>query len=103
MKYVWVLYLKMKKMKVKINVYVRKSDYWKNPGKDDYDIREEYIEGDNEQDIIDKFYIKNRRCDAGFFHRFADEEWKQKLSNWLNSEDYQKRSFSLYYSNSIVD
>ncbi len=90
-------------MKVKINVFVRKSDHWKLPEGQKYDIREETIEGRTEQEILDKFYMKNKRCDASYYNKFVEFKWQKKLSDWYKSDDYERRSFGLYYKNSIVD
>jgi len=38
-----------------------------------------------------------------YYNEFADTEWKNRLKEWYASENYKKRSFSLYYENSIVD
>ena len=90
-------------MEVKINVFVRKSDHWKQPKGNEYDVREEIITGDTDQEIIDKFYIKNSRSDASYYSKFTDAVWEKKLQEWYDSDDCKKRSFSLYYKNSIVD
>jgi len=90
-------------MEVKINVFVRKYDHWKHPDGQKYNVREELIKGDTQQEILDKFYKKNRRCDASYYYRFADTKWKNRLEEWYDSEDYKKRSFSLYYENATVD
>ena len=90
-------------MEVKINVFIRKSDHWKHPREQEYDVREEIIKGSTQQEILDKFYKKNRRCDASYYNEFADTKWQNKLKEWYNSDDYKKRSFSLYYENSIID
>ncbi len=88
---------------VKINVFVEKSDHYKQPRGHEYNVNEEIIIGNSEQEILDKFYKKNKRADASYYHEFADSKWKLKLKEWYNSDDYNKRSFSLYYENSIVD
>ena len=90
-------------MEVKINIYSRKSNHWKFVGDDRYNIREDIIVGDTEQDILDKFYIKNRNCDMSYYHQFQDEKWERKLHEWYKSDDYKKRSFSLFYKDRIVD
>lgn len=68
-------------------------------------IREEKITGKNNIDIFEKYYKLNNRlkyCN-GSYYKFKDIEWKNKYNEWLNSEDYKKKSFSLYYGNGIVD
>jgi len=90
-------------MEVKINVFVRKSDHWNHPKGQEYNVREELIKGNTQQEILDKFYKMNKRCDASYYNEFADTKWKNQLKEWYASEDYKKRSFSLYYENSIVD
>ena len=91
------------KMEAKITIFVRKSDHYNHPKGEKYNTREEHIKGDTEQEILDKFYIKNKRCDASYYFEFSDIEWGNKLKAWYKSDDYKKRSFSLYYQNSIVD
>ena len=90
-------------MEVKINVFVRKSDHYKQPKGQEYNVKKEVIIGNTEQEVLDKFYKKNRRADASYYNEFVDSKWKSKLKEWYNSDDYKKRSFSLYYENSIVD
>ena len=89
-------------MEVKINVFIRKSDHWKQPRGQKYNIKEETIKG-TEQEILDKFYKKNKQCDASYYIKFIDTKWEKKLKEWYNSDDYKRRSFSLYYENLIVD
>ena len=90
-------------IEAKINVFVRKSDHWKFPKRQKYDVREETIVGRTQQEVLDKFYMKNKRCDASYYNKFVDIEWQKRLTDWYKSDDYEKRSFSLYYQNSIVD
>ena len=90
-------------MIVKIKTFIRKTDHYKQPKGEKYNIKEGVIIGESEQDIFDKFYKKNRRADNSYYNEFKKKEWKEKLSNWYKSEDFKKRSFDLYYHNSIVD
>ena len=90
-------------IKVKINVFVRKSDHWQQPIGQEYNVREVIVQGSNNQEVIDNFYRKNKGCDASYYNEFSDIKWRNKLKDWYDSEDYKKRSFSLYYKNSIVD
>lgn len=90
-------------MEVKINVFVMKSDHWNHPRGQRYNVREEVIKGDTQQEILDKFYKKNRRCSMNYYNKFADTKWQNLLEEWYASEDYKKRSFLLCYENSVVD
>ena len=90
-------------MEVKINVFVRKSDHWEHPEGQEYNVWEELNKGNTQQEILDKFYKKNKRCDQCYYNEFADAKWKNLLKEWYDSDDYKQRSFSLYYENSIVD
>lgn len=66
---------------------------------------EETLTANVEVDIFETFYKKNnqlRYCNGSYF-RFKDEEWRDKYSEWLNSDDYKKKSFDLYYGNGVVD
>ena len=91
-------------MKAEIKIFVRKSDHYKfiilN---EQYNIKTEFIEANTEQEILDKFYKKNKRSDASYYNKFTSVDWNKKLNDWYKSDDYKKRSFSLYYENSIVD
>ena len=87
----------------KVQKFVRKPDHWKLPVAERYDIYELVLKGVNNQSILDQFYKLNRRSDASCYHKFASTGWQTIYSNWVNSEDYRKRSFDLYYENTIVD
>ncbi len=55
--------------------------------------------------LFEKFYKENnnlRYCN-GSRYTWQDAEWKRKYEAWLNSDDYKKKSFQLYYGNGIVD
>ena len=90
-------------MEAKINIFRRKANHWELLEEQRYDIREELLKGDTHQEILDKFYKKDKRSDASFYIKFVDPKWRRRLEEWYDSEDYAKRSFSLYYENSIVD
>jgi hypothetical protein len=63
------------------------------------------IEGENEISIFEQFYKLNnslRYCNYSYY-KFQDKEWDNKYQQWLNSNDYKKKSFDLYYGNGIVD
>lgn len=67
--------------------------------------RQENIEADEEIDIFEKFYKMNnslRYCN-GAYYRFSTSEWQDKYNEWLNSDDYKKKSFDLYYGGGVVD
>tara|TARA_R110000772_G_scaffold830_2_gene3027 strand:+ start:300 stop:569 length:270 start_codon:yes stop_codon:yes gene_type:complete len=89
-------------MKAKIKLIIRKSNHYKFVGDEKYDVREEMIEGETEQEICEKFYLKNRRCDMSFYHKFIDKVWQLKMDQWYDSLSESER-FNLYYKDSIVD
>lgn len=64
------------------------------------------IEGENDISIFEQFYKLNNRlryCNGSYF-KFQDNVWEQKYIDWLNSDDYKKKSFNLFYGeNGIVD
>ena len=70
-----------------------------------YLIREEVITGNSEIELFEAFYKKNnqlRYCN-GSYYVFKHDDWKNKYSEWLKSDDYKSKSFSLYYGGGIVD
>ena len=95
--------LKIKNMQVKIKVFQRKSNHYNLPEGEQYDITEKFLTGDSEQEILDKFYVINKRGDMSYYHKFADDSWEVKLIEWYGSADHRTRSFELYYGNGIVD
>ena len=67
--------------------------------------RQEEINGVNDINIFEQFYKKNnslRYCN-GSYYTFQDKEWEKKYSEWLQSDDYKKKSFELYYGGGVVD
>ncbi len=63
------------------------------------------IQGKDDIDIFEQFYKLNnslRYCN-GSYYKFQDKEWENKYNQWLKSEDYKSKSFSLYYGNGVVD
>lgn len=63
------------------------------------------ISSDTEIGIFEQFYKKNnelRYCNGSYF-KFQDDKWAEKYAEWLNSDDYKKKSFYLYYGNGVVD
>ena len=67
--------------------------------------RHEFIEGENDIEIFEKFYKLNNRlryCN-GAYYVFNESEWSDKYWEWIKSEDYKKKSFELYYGNGVVD
>ena len=88
-------------MKVELNYWDR-VDYYSSRSEIK---RTESIESDNEIDIFESFYKKNNRlryCNGSYF-KFVSSEWDQKYKDWLNSDDYKKKSFNLFYGNGVVD
>lgn len=64
-----------------------------------------YIESTTEIGLFEQFYKLNnslRYCN-GSFYKFQNKEQEQKYQAWLKSDDYKKKSFSLYYGNGVVD
>jgi hypothetical protein len=64
------------------------------------DIKEE-----TEIGLFEQFYKLNnslRYCN-GSYYKFQDKELEQKYNQWLQSPNYQSKSFELYYGNGIVD
>lgn len=67
--------------------------------------REEEISGETESDLFIQFYKLNNRlryCN-GFYYKWKDSEMKTKYAEWLESDDYKKISFELFYGNGVVD
>lgn len=65
----------------------------------------EELSANTEIEMFEKFYKMNNRlryCN-GTYYKFQDKSWQDKYSNWLDSDDYKKKSFELYYGNGIVD
>jgi hypothetical protein len=63
------------------------------------------ITGENDIEIFEQFYKENnslRYCN-GSYYTFISHEWDKKYKDWLNSDDYKRKSFNLYYGNGIVD
>jgi len=63
------------------------------------------IEDATEIGLFEQFYKLNnslRYCN-GSYYEFQDKQWKQKYKDWLQSDDYKKKSFNLYYGNGVVD
>ncbi len=63
------------------------------------------IEDTTEIGLFEQFYKLNnslRYCN-GSYYKFQDKEWEEKYKAWLESEDYKKKSFDLYYGNGVVD
>ena len=95
-------------MEVKINVFVRKSDHYKQPKGQEYNVKKEVIIGNTEQEVLDKFYKKNRRADASYYNEFVDMMKQQKTminkevaqqllkSFWENTRDDYKTNPILF-------
>ncbi len=63
------------------------------------------IEDETEIGLFEQFYKLNnslRYCN-GSHYTFQDKQWEQKYKEWLQSDDYEKKSFDLYYGNGVVD
>jgi hypothetical protein len=66
---------------------------------------EETLTANSEIEMFEEFYKKNNRlryCNGSYF-KFKDDEWSNKYSEWLKSDDYKKKSFNLYYGGGVVD
>lgn len=63
------------------------------------------IEDTTDIGLFEQFYKLNnslRYCN-GSHYEFQDKIVEQKYKEWLKSDDYNKKSFDLYYGNGIVD
>lgn len=63
------------------------------------------ISDDTEIGLFEQFYKLNnslRYCN-GSHYEFQDQHWREKYQEWLKSDDYQRKSFDLYYGNGVVD
>ena len=68
-------------------------------------IRDEDLTAETKSELFIKFYKKNnqlRYCN-GAYYKFKDTKMQQEYKNWLNSDEYEKISFNLYYGNGVVD
>lgn len=68
-------------------------------------IRTDTIEGKDEIELFEIFYKKNnnlRYCNGSYF-KWTDSVWAEKYAEWLESDDYKKKSFNLFYGNGVVD
>ena len=68
-------------------------------------IREEELSAETLTELHIKFYKLNnslRYCN-GSYYKFKDDKAKTKYKDWLNSDEYEKISFQLYYGGGIVD
>jgi hypothetical protein len=63
------------------------------------------ISDNTEIGLFEQFYKLNnslRYCN-GSHYTFQDKEREQKYQEWLKSDDYEQKSFNLYYGNGVVD
>jgi len=63
------------------------------------------IEDETEIGLFEQFYKLNnslRYCN-GSHYTFQDKQWERRYKEWLQSDDYKKKSFDLYYGNGVVD
>jgi uncharacterized protein YecT (DUF1311 family) len=63
------------------------------------------IEANNDISLFEQFYKLNnqlRYCN-GSYYKFQDKQLELKYKEWLRSDDYEAKSFNLYYGNGIVD
>jgi len=63
------------------------------------------IEDTTDIGLFEQFYKLNnslRYCN-GSYYEFQDKIVEQKYKEWLKSDDYNKKSFYLYYGNGVVD
>ena len=68
-------------------------------------IDQEKIKGSTEIEVFEKFYSMNnslRYCNDSYY-KFQSKIWNEKYLAWLESDDYKKKSFDLYYGNGTVD
>ena len=67
--------------------------------------RIEEIRGNSEIELFENYYKLNnglRYCN-GSYYDWTDIKQKQKYREWLKSDDFKKKHFSLYYGNGVVD
>ena len=63
------------------------------------------IEDATEIGLFEQCYKLNnslRYCN-GSHYTFQDKQWERRYKEWLQSDDYKKKSFNLYYGNGVVD
>lgn len=63
------------------------------------------IEGRDNIDLFEQFYKLNnslRYCN-GSYYKFKNVKQQKQYNEWLKSDDYEKKSFNLFYGNGIVD
>lgn len=63
------------------------------------------ITDESEIGLFEQFYKLNnslRYCN-GYSYRFVDHILELKYREWLKSDDFNKKSFNLYYGNGVVD
>ena len=68
-------------------------------------VNEKIISGNNEIEIFEQFYKLNHRlryCNGSYF-KYQSIDWDEKYKSWLKSDDYKKKSFSLFYNGNFVD
>lgn len=97
----------MKKLNVKLDYYEPLNKFTESGYYDTRSViqRQEIIEGTNNFEIFEKFYKLNnslRYCN-GSYYKFNSLDWQEKFNNWTKSDDYKKKSFSLYYGGGVVD
>jgi hypothetical protein len=67
---------------------------------------EEVVSFADDIELFELFYRKNnslRYCN-GSYYKFKDSNYEHEYNKWLKSDDYEAKSFSLYYGrNGIVD
>src|SRR5690349_14945714 len=55
--------------------------------------------------LFEEFYKMNNRlryCN-GSYHKFQDKEVEAAYKKWLQSDDFKRKSFDLYYGGGVVD
>ena len=63
------------------------------------------ISDNTEIGLFEQFYKLNNslRYSNGSYYEFQDANWEQKYGEWLKSDDYNQKSFNLYYGKGVVD
>lgn len=63
------------------------------------------IFGNNDIEIFEQFYKLNNRLKYcfGSHYEFMHIGHEVKYNQWLKSDDYREKSFSLFYGNGTVD
>ncbi len=65
----------------------------------------EAINYGNKIELFETFYRMNnslRYCN-GSYYKFQDKKIENQYQQWLKSDDYEQKSFNLFYGEGVVD